>query len=67
MLLFSIGEPLKVKEDAVAIVGTRTSIQYGKGVAKQLATELSSKNIVIVSWLARGIDTIAYTATVQNQ
>ena len=49
MLLFSIGEPLKVKEDAVAIVGTRTSIQYGKGVAKQLATELSSKNIVIVS------------------
>jgi DNA processing protein len=67
MLLFSIGEPLKVKEDAVAIVGTRTSTQYGKRVAKKLATELSSNNIVIVRGLTRGIDTIAHTATVQNQ
>ena len=28
---------------------------------------MSSNNIVIVSELARGIDTIAHTATVQNQ
>ena len=67
MLLFSISVLLKVKEDAVAIVGTRTSTQYGKRVAKILATDLSSKNVVIVSGLARGIDTMAHAATVQNQ
>ena len=67
VFLFSIGKPLKVKEDAVAIVGTRTSTQYGKRVAKKLATEISSKNVVIVSGLARGIDTVAHTAAVQNQ
>jgi DNA processing protein len=66
VLLFTIGKPLKIKEDSVAIVGTRSFTQYGKRVAKILATDLSSKNIVIVSGLARGIDTVAHTATVQN-
>lgn len=67
VLLFSIGKPLNAKEDAVAIVGTRSATQYGKRVTIKLATELSSKNIVIVSGLARGIDTVAHTATVQNK
>lgn len=66
VLLYSIGKPLNVKEDTVAIVGTRSATQYGKRVTIKLATELSSKNIVIVSGLARGIDTFAHTATVQN-
>ncbi len=67
VLLYSIGKPLNVKEDAVAIVGTRSATQYGKRVTNKLATELSSNNIVIVSGLARCIDTIAHTATVQNK
>ncbi|MEE9573516.1 MAG: DNA-processing protein DprA [Candidatus Neomarinimicrobiota bacterium] len=67
VLLYSIGRPLNAKEDTVAIVGTRSATQYGKRVTMKLATELSSKNIVIVSGLARGIDTIAHTATVQNK
>ena len=67
VLLYSMGKPLNAKEDAVAIVGTRSATQYGKRVTMKLATELSSKNIVIVSGLARGIDTFAHTATVQNK
>ena len=67
VLLFTIGKPLKAKEDTVAIVGTRTSTQYGKRVTIKLATELSSKKIIIVSGLASGIDTFAHTATVQNK
>jgi len=66
VLLFTIGKPLETKEDAVAIVGTRSFTQYGKRVTKKLVTELSSQNIVIVSGLARGIDTVAHTTTVQN-
>lgn len=67
VLLFTIGKPLNAKEDMVAIVGTRSATQYGKRVTIKLATELSCKNIVIVSGLARGIDTFAHTATVQNK
>ena len=67
VLLYSIGKLLNAKEDTVAIVGTRSATQYGKRVTKKLAIELSSKNIVIVSGLARGIDTVAHTATVQNK
>ncbi|MBU0528359.1 DNA-processing protein DprA [bacterium] len=67
VILFTIGKPLEKKEDAVAIVGTRSATQYGKRITKKLATELSSQNIVIVSGLARGIDTVAHTATVQNK
>jgi DNA processing protein len=32
VLLFAVGQPLKIKEDAVAIVGTRSFTQYGKRV-----------------------------------
>jgi len=67
VVIFSIGKPIKYKEDAVAIVGTRTATQYGKRIAKSIAAELSEKNITIISGLARGIDTIAHSATVQNK
>lgn len=67
VLLFTIGKPLKANEDTVAIVGTRTSTQYGKRITIKLATELSSKKIIVVSGLASGIDTFAHAATVQNK
>ncbi len=67
IVLYTIGKPLETKEEAVAIVGTRSATQYGKKLTKKIASELSSQNIVIVSGLARGIDTIAHYATVENQ
>ena len=66
VLLFTLGKPLKIKEDAVAIVGTRSFTQYGKRVTKQLAKDLSSNNIIIVSGLALGVDTVAHAATLEN-
>ena len=49
------------------MVGARSFTQDGKRVTRKLVTEISSNNIVIVSGLARGIDTIAHTTTVQNK
>lgn len=66
VLLYAKGQSLQSKEDCVAIVGTRACTQYGKRVALQLAEQLSLKGIVIVSGLARGIDTFAHKATVNN-
>ncbi len=50
---------------SIGIVGTRYPSTYGKLMADQFARELSRQNVVVVSGLARGVDTIAHRATVQ--
>lgn len=47
---------------AVAVVGTREPTQFGRTAAQQLATALSDSGWVIVSGLAKGIDTLAHEA-----
>jgi DNA processing protein len=51
---------------AIAVVGTRIPTSYGKLVAEKIAKELTQKGLVIVSGLARGIDTISHWAAVQS-
>lgn len=45
---------------SVAIVGTRHPSPYGMQVAEMLARDLSTRRLVIVSGMARGIDTCAH-------
>jgi DNA processing protein len=47
---------------ALAIVGTRTVSAYGRAVTERLAGELAAQSVVIVSGLARGVDTCAHRA-----
>ena len=49
-----------LEEPAVAVVGSRTPTPYGRAVAERLAEDLASRGVVIVSGLARGIDTAAH-------
>ena len=44
----------------VAIVGTRHNTHYGQEIAHRLAYELARYNVVIVSGLAYGVDSIAH-------
>lgn len=49
----------------VAIVGTRTASSHGLRRAARLARELASRGVVVVSGLAKGIDTAAHSAAMQ--
>ena len=44
----------------VAIVGSRHNTRYGQEVAYKLAYELGKRDVVVVSGLAYGIDTVAH-------
>lgn len=49
----------------VAIVGTRNNSEYGKNICEKLVEELSEEDVIIVSGLAFGIDSIAHKASIK--
>lgn len=50
----------------ISIVGTRNNTDYGKIVCEKLIDNLSQENILVISGLAFGIDTIAHRAALKN-
>lgn len=49
----------------LAIVGSRRPTQYGRRIARNLARECARAGLVVVSGLARGIDTAAHRAALE--
>jgi DNA processing protein len=49
----------------VAIVGTRRPSAEGLQLASRIATTLAENGVIVVSGLARGIDTAAHVATIE--
>jgi len=50
----------------ISVVGTRNNSEYGKMVCEHFIEGLSAENILIVSGLAFGIDTIAHKAALKK-
>ena len=50
----------------ISVVGTRNHSEYGKMICEKLVDELQLSNILIVSGLAFGIDTISHKAALKN-
>ena len=48
-----------------AIVGTRRCSAYGKQVALEISADLASVGLIIVSGMAKGIDTMAHQACLE--
>ena len=65
VILFAKGNIELLKEKCIAIVGARKCSVYGKEVAKQLAYNLSSNNMCVVSGLAIGIDKYAHLGAIK--
>jgi DNA processing protein len=60
LVLYVRGNAKVLAQHAVAIVGTRHPTAYGTQVAHRLARDLAERQLVIVSGLARGIDSAAH-------
>lgn len=54
-----------VIENGIAIVGTRHLTQYGRKWTREFARDLAAAGFVIVSGLARGVDTEAHQAALE--
>lgn len=59
-VLWVRGNVDRLARPAVAIVGSRASTPYARQVAERLGEELAARDIVVVSGLARGVDSAAH-------
>jgi DNA processing protein len=64
--LFAIGNVALLKKEALAIVGARRASPYGLRAASFYARQLAQQRYVIISGLARGIDSMAHAAALQQ-
>ena len=67
ILLYLKGNDNILNNKAISIVGCRDATEYGKYVAKEISKKLSKNNIIVVSGLARGIDSMAHIGCVLNK
>lgn len=59
-VLWVRGDVALLKKASIAVVGTRHPSPYGSGVAEMLSRDLAARGILIVSGMARGVDTYAH-------
>jgi DNA processing protein len=65
-VLYALGNLQLLSQPAIAIVGTRIPTSYGRQVSFHLAEDLSRAGFVIVSGLAKGIDTEAHKGAISS-
>ncbi|MEL7164228.1 MAG: DNA-processing protein DprA [Pseudomonadota bacterium] len=64
--LWAMGDVDLLNAPAIAIVGARNASSLGTRMARALAHDLAAEGYVIVSGLARGIDTAAHLAALEG-
>ena len=66
LVLWVRGDVDALSRPAVAIVGSRAGSPYALAVAERLATDLASRGVVVVSGLARGVDSAAHRGALES-
>ncbi|HCT60775.1 MAG TPA: DNA-protecting protein DprA [Acidobacterium sp.] len=59
-ILWVRGDASLLKRPSIAVVGTRHPTPYGAGMAEMLSRDLAANGLLILSGMARGIDTAAH-------
>jgi DNA processing protein len=65
-VLWILGDPAALQGTAVAVIGSRNASPYAMAVGEQLASELAARGVVVVSGLARGVDSAAHRGCLEG-
>jgi DNA processing protein len=66
IMLYVRGELPAETVPAVAVVGTRKATAYGREVTKEICRGLVENDVTVISGLARGVDSCAHRAAIEN-
>ncbi|MFZ0733039.1 MAG: DNA-processing protein DprA [Candidatus Sulfotelmatobacter sp.] len=64
LILYVRGDPEVLTRPGIAMVGTRHPTPYGSGMAERLACDLAAQGLVIISGMARGVDTSSHRGAI---
>jgi DNA processing protein len=64
LILYIRGDVDVVAKPGIAMVGTRHPTPYGSGMAERLACDLAAQGLVIISGMARGVDTASHRGAI---
>ena len=64
LVLYVRGNPEVLTLPGIAMVGTRHPTPYGSGMAERLACDLATQGLVIISGMARGVDTASHRGAI---
>jgi len=60
LVLYVRGDAEVLNKFGIAVVGTRHPTPYGTAIAERLSCDLAARGLIIISGMARGIDTAAH-------
>jgi DNA processing protein len=64
-VLWVRGNALLLSRPGIAVVGTRQPTPYGSGMAEMLSRDLARRGMVVMSGMARGVDTCAHKGALE--
>jgi len=64
VVLFVRGSVELLSSPGIAMVGTRHPTPYGLGMAERLSKDLAARGLVIISGMARGVDTASHRGAI---
>ena len=67
VVLWVRGDASLLAQPGIAVVGTRQPTTYGAGMAQMLSRDLAAHGLVIISGMARGVDTAAHKGAIEGR
>jgi len=64
VILYVRGDASLLEKPGIAVVGTRHPTPYGSGMAERLGSDLAAQGLVIISGMARGVDTAGHRGAI---